>query len=53
MNLIKTIGIGKSWVTCSKFLPLTHKLAVASFSRSMKIFDPLTYELCGQVRAHA
>ena len=30
-------------------LPFTHKLAVASFARSMKIYDLSTYELCGQV----
>ena len=49
MKHLKTISTGKSWVTCAKMLPFTNKLAVASFSRSMKIYDLNTYELCGQV----
>ncbi len=50
LKQMRSINTGKSWVTCAKMLPLTYKLAVASFSRSMKIYDLNTYELCGQVR---
>ena len=50
MKHLKTINTGKSWVTCAKMLPFTHKLAVASFSRSMKIYDLNTYELCGAIQ---
>ena len=49
MSHLRSISTGKSWVTCAKMLPFTHKLAVASFARSMKIYDLSTYELCGQV----
>ena len=48
---MRSINTGKSWVTCAKLLPLTNKLAVSSFNRSMKIFDLQTYEMCGQVWA--
>lgn len=50
MELLKTINTGKSWVTCSKLLPVTQKLAVASFSRSMKVYDLNTYEMCGVIQ---
>ena len=46
---MKTVNTGKSWVTCAKLLPLTRKLAVSSFSRSMKIYDLQTFEMAGQV----
>lgn len=49
MKHMRSINTGKSWVTCAKLLPLTNKLAVSSFNRSMKIFDLQTYEMCGQV----
>lgn len=39
------------WATCSAFMPLTQKLAVGSFSRSIRIYDLSSYELSGQVRA--
>lgn len=34
-------------------LPLTQKLAVGSFGRSIRIYDLASYELCGQVGAAA
>eukprot|EP00798_Chlamydomonas_sp_ICE-L_P018384 gene18384-24854_t len=50
MKHLKTLNPGgSSWTTCSKWMPHSHKLAVASFSRCMKIYDMNTYELCGQV----
>jgi len=49
MKLLKSLAVGKSWVTCARLLPLTRKLAVSSFSRAMKIYDLHTYELCGQI----
>lgn len=51
MKLLKTINNGTTWATCAKPLPAHKKLAVASFSRAMNIFDLQTYELCGQVCA--
>lgn len=50
MKVLKSIDTGKSWVTCARMLPYTHKLAVASFSRSMKIYDLNTYDLCGSIQ---
>jgi WD40 repeat protein len=47
---MRTIQTGKSWVTCAKVLPTTKKLAVTSFSRSMKIYDLVTFEQCGQIQ---
>ncbi|KAL6759826.1 quinon protein alcohol dehydrogenase-like superfamily [Haematococcus lacustris] len=49
MKHVKTVNTGKSWVTCTKWLPGTHKLAVASFARAVKIYDLLTFEQCGQI----
>ncbi|PNW80352.1 hypothetical protein CHLRE_07g313850v5 [Chlamydomonas reinhardtii] len=37
------------WATCSAFMPLTQKLAVGSFSRSIRIYDLSSYELSGQI----
>jgi|LauGreStaDraftv2_3_1035109.scaffolds.fasta_scaffold125375_2 WD40 repeat protein len=50
MELLKTINTGKSWVTCAKLLPFTQKLAVSSFSRSVKIYDLNTYEMVGEIQ---
>ncbi len=50
LKLMRTLQVGKSWVTAAKLLPATNKLAVTSFSRCMKIYDLQTFELCGQVR---
>ena len=47
---MRSIQTGKSWVTCAKVLPTTKKLAVTSFSRSMKIYDLVTFEQCGQIQ---
>ncbi|KXZ56621.1 hypothetical protein GPECTOR_1g56 [Gonium pectorale] len=40
---------GGLWATCSAFMPLTQKLAVGSFSRSIRIYDLASYELAGQI----
>lgn len=47
---MRSIQTGKSWVTCAKVLPTTKKLAVTSTSRSMKIYDLVTFEQCGQIQ---
>mmetsp|Transcript_1517 Transcript_1517/g.3677 ORF Transcript_1517/g.3677 Transcript_1517/m.3677 type:complete len:1120 (-) Transcript_1517:241-3600(-) len=49
MKHLKTIENGPNWATCVKMLPTTRRLAVSSFSRSMKIYDLHTYELSGQI----
>ncbi|GLI65559.1 hypothetical protein VaNZ11_009122 [Volvox africanus] len=40
---------GGLWATCSAFMPLTQKLAVGSFSRSIRIYDLASYEIVGQI----
>ncbi len=47
---VKTLVSGGAWATCSAFMPLSQKLAVGSFSRSIRIFDLASYEVAGQVR---
>ncbi|KAG2450287.1 hypothetical protein HYH02_004795 [Chlamydomonas schloesseri] len=42
-------GHGGLWATCSAFMPLTQKLAIGSFSRSIRIYDLASYELSGQI----
>ncbi|KAG2490207.1 hypothetical protein HYH03_011334 [Edaphochlamys debaryana] len=42
-------GNGGLWATCSAFMPLTQKLAVGSFSRSIRIYDLASYEVAGQI----
>ncbi|MEW5310065.1 MAG: hypothetical protein WDW38_001897 [Sanguina aurantia] len=49
LTLVKTLTTGSSWVTCTKLMPLSQTLAVASFSRSLKIFDLASYEQCGLI----
>ncbi|KAG1663156.1 hypothetical protein FOA52_006053 [Chlamydomonas sp. UWO 241] len=50
MEHLKSVNCGKSWVTDALMLPLTQKLAVCTFARTMKVYDPISFELCGQIQ---
>jgi hypothetical protein len=43
------VTVGNGWVTASRMLPTTRKLAVSSFARAIKIYDVQTFEQCGQI----
>ncbi|GFR47120.1 hypothetical protein Agub_g8807 [Astrephomene gubernaculifera] len=45
----RPVNSGGLWATCSAFMPLTQKLAVGSFSRSIRIYDLASYEIAGQI----
>ncbi|EFJ43836.1 hypothetical protein VOLCADRAFT_96020 [Volvox carteri f. nagariensis] len=45
----RSVHSGGLWATCSAFMPLTQKLAVGSFSRSIRIYDLASYEIAGQI----
>lgn len=49
LKLARTLQSGSSWATCSGYLPLTNKLLIGSFSRTLKIVDLNSWEGCGQV----
>lgn len=51
LKLARTLASGSSWATCSTYMPLTQKLVIGSFSRTLKIVDLNSWEGCGQVRA--
>lgn len=50
LSHIRTIRDGHAWPTETIFLPLTHKLGVASFARSLKIYDGHSCDLVGSIQ---
>lgn len=50
MSLWKKVRQGNGWITCSAFLPHSKKLAVADFSRCVKIYECPNFYLNGHIQ---
>jgi hypothetical protein len=50
MSHLRTIPTGLSSITAATYLPVSQKLAVSGFSKSIKLFDITSYEQAGDLR---